>query len=86
MSQKEIISEFKQFLKSRRAWSKWVRNKKSSINEHESEFFMRNAHQPNMFIAAAFTWEDTPEGDDFWSDLDDQWTIRMSELEKQSKS
>lgn len=85
MNQKQIISEFKQFMKSCRAWSKWVRNKKSSINEQESKFLMRNARLPKVFMTAAFTWENAPEGDDFWSVLSIKWLNRLSELEKQSK-
>lgn len=86
MNQKQIISEFKQFLKSRRAWSKWVRNKKSLINEHESKSFMRNIHQPEKLIIRPFPWIKTPEGHEFWSDLNDQWQNRLTELEKSKQS
>ena len=87
MNQKQTIKDFKQFMKSRRAWSKWVRNytiwmRNFSLNEPCSSFLDRNEMKPMNFTGSAFLWDISPEGFAFWSDLDLQWFNSLAELEK----
>jgi len=69
----------KEFLKEKRALTKFrinyrtVRNKRMPKKEAE-EYLAENTRSVNA-IVAAFTWELTPEGNDYWLALDIAWTV-----------
>jgi hypothetical protein len=60
-------SEFEQFLRQRGAWDLFIKNLKRDVDT----FF--NENDPCDYICAAFNWERSPEGRNYWIDLQDEW-------------
>lgn len=64
--------QFINFLKENEAYENFIRNLElDSEYSCLDEFFNDNYHR--QWIGAAFTWEDIPEGADYWADLDFIW-------------
>lgn len=74
MKNKEITEKFIKFLKSKRAYSKFMKNFKvpfsnKSIEEH-IDLCLKGE---NTFIGSAFKWDKTKEGWIFWGSISNEW-------------
>lgn len=62
--------KFINFLKVNKAHEKFIKNLRnsrySSIDEFEDEEY-------DDWILNAFRWDKTPEGEEYWQELDDMW-------------
>ena len=65
---KELIA----FLKKHRVLTKFKKNLKKHGHYISLEYFCSVA-DPEVYIGGGFSWDNTEEGLDFWSDLDDKW-------------
>lgn len=66
--------EFFKFLKENDALEKYLSN--IDITESPSLFEMCT---PRSYISLAFTWDDTKERWDFWSDLHRKWLMYLED-------
>ena len=64
--------KFIEFLKTHKAHSRYVRNAKNS-NLTLDIITKTSKDTPQGWIARAFTWIKTPEGHDYWRNLDNYW-------------
>lgn len=60
--------KFIAFLKKNNCHEQFV---KGLMWDNIDQLFAQN--QPESYISAAFLWEETPEGLDFWLELDKKW-------------
>jgi len=65
------------FLKEKRALTKFRANyrmlrSKRMTKKQANDFIIQNANNSNV-IVQAFLWPDTPEGIDYWHQLDEDW-------------
>ena len=68
---KELIT----FLKKNRAYSKFMRNLtyKTIQDLNDAVVLAEEKGQYGNPIVAAFVWEDTPEGWEYWNDIEAKW-------------
>lgn len=67
-------SIFFAFLKQNKAYGSFKRNFSNSYYLHHGTFDLNNVN-PSFYLVCAFTWSSTPEGKDYWSLLDDKWSL-----------
>lgn len=70
------IEAFKTFLTEKNLYDEFIYNYDNQSEDEKEystveEFFSKT--DPYVFLLAAFTWTDTPEGGTHWSLLDDEW-------------
>ncbi len=69
-----IEKTFKAFLREKKALRLFDANFKSLRPErNKEEFFKENKDDPSMFSEGSFTWGDSLEGYDFWSEIHKEW-------------
>lgn len=82
---KIIIRDFIEFLEENNALEQYKANNQNceeSISEGENEMYLflnKYAGTPTRWIGNAFIWDNTPEGQDFWNELDRQWFERIKD-------
>ena len=70
MSKETTIKIFEKFLKKHRAFLKYKRN----LGKYQDfEEFLLDTEIVS-FISQSFTWRGSPEGFDYWKNLDAKWT------------
>jgi len=75
MTERETLKKtFDEFLKKHRVYGKYYQNIRTSnlTVEWMIENVIKN-NEEDMLISGAFGWLNTPEGDDFWSNIDYLW-------------
>lgn len=94
LTEDEILDlelEFINFLKSHEAYSRFETNHKLQYEDESVEDFLlrillveNNIIDTTKFIKDVlfygFIWMDTPEGHDYWKDLDSDWKILIQKL------
>lgn len=70
---KNLKKQFINFLKDNDAYSKFTSNLKLRNNGDFNNFIKSNKTNPVSWISLAFTWINTPEGEDFWLILNNNW-------------
>ena len=86
-AKKEIIKDFAKFLKENHAYVQYRSNIAQSINFNDFATHFCNGFNGKLLqrykkftistavnlINFAFTWANTPQGDTFWRELDNEW-------------
>jgi|LGOV01.1.fsa_nt_gb hypothetical protein len=67
----ETTQKFITFLKSKRLYSAYCRNRNTDCNKPVIECLNRCLSY--YMLSGAFTWSDTPEGHGFWGKIDSEW-------------
>lgn len=65
--------KFIEFLKTHKAHSGYVRNAKTDHNTTLDNIAKNWKNRPQNWIGCAFDWDKTPEGRDYWGNLDASW-------------
>lgn len=66
------MKKFIEFLEKNKAWEKFERNfnrQKKDVDTYKKDC----KEWKNYHLVGAFTWLDTPEGQDYWQKLHVQW-------------
>jgi len=63
--------EFIRFLKKKRMYSKFIKNYKKRGSQYDIQDVVFNP--PCKYIIRAFEWGETPEGLQFWWDVETEW-------------
>ena len=81
---KEIIEKFIKFLKKNRAYKKFINNLKNLNNDETTKDIDKYLPitGPHIYIWAAFTWDKSPEGNNYWHNLTDKWDEEISDHEE----
>ena len=66
---------FFNFLKKHKCKLRWENNYKKF--KAEEDLFLR---RPDTYIIMSFIWNRTPEGSDYWSELNAKWQKTLQEL------
>ena len=71
---------FIKFLKNKRLYSKFVRNfeERSTWTIIRFEKFV-TTRKPSEYVIKAFYWDETPQGHQFWWDVETEW---LKEIKK----
>lgn len=76
MNKEEIKKIFYRFLREESAFTFYFKNlSKDYEDESNEELYYMILHHPTELIKYAFTWRNTPQGQDFWERLHDEWKI-----------
>ena len=69
------VEEFNEWLKKKGIYEQFYKNMKEigkwSEEEIKNEYFDR--YHPTEWLTQAFNWKESPEGRDFWDDVETLW-------------
>ena len=65
-----MLDRLEVYLRRRRIWTMFVRE--SGLSRSDRRNFLLT-HEPRFYIRAAFTWEGSARGHDFWARVDEGW-------------
>ena len=71
--------KFRKFLSDNNCITEWYRNVQND-KHHTNLNYLFNKHPPTDFICCPFAWYATPEGVEFWINLEKKW---KEEIKKQ---
>lgn len=81
MKNKMITEKFIKFLKSKKVYSKFVKNYKADSPARTIKGFVDECLITNCkFIGGAFSWDKTPEGFGFWVEILNEWETIKNEI------
>ena len=72
-------AKFIEFLKARGSYDSFLLNLKNDHGAEFNKFIDRHVNRPNILIACAFDWENSPQGFFYWLKIDDQWKKELEE-------
>ena len=75
-----VIKEFIRFLMMHNAYGKYVFNYANASDYWKLIYHRGGAITPNKFFLRAFSWEKTPEGEDYWRNLNKMWGWKLLKL------
>lgn len=84
LEEKITPESFKDFLGSIR-WEKFVINLKKHREKDPEEFFEQWKSYPGEWINKSSKWSATPEGQEFWEDIHDEWRKMVRDYEEKHK-
>lgn len=71
-----VIKEFIRFLMTYDVYGRYVLNY-ANASDYWKQTYHREGDTPTRLLLRAFFWEKTPEGNAFWSDLNELWRNRL---------
>ena len=74
MEYKQAKRRFYSWLQKKGAYEQYKRNRHRTNNSPSVWGYRFHFNSPADFISFAFDWADTPEGDQFWSELHVKWS------------
>ena len=73
MEKRNQIKEFCRWLKENKIWIQYLRAFRSQNLPNPNLKKFIEEHQPVDFISCAFTWDNTPEGFNYWITIHFEW-------------
>lgn len=83
-NQPYLIKVFIRFLITHEAYEKFVFNYANVSNSWKNTYH-DEIGTPNLLLVRAFLWGNTPEGQDYWDNINDLWLKKQKEMEEQEK-
>ena len=78
LTNRQLIKEFNKFLRENNCASKFYVNRVKQKKESVSK--MLTKVKPILWADIAFTWKRTPQGHDYWGNIDLKWERRLKEI------
>ncbi len=66
-------SKLEKFLINRNLLEKFKHNLHNNYPPRVLRELLIHNYSPKFLIDAAFRWDETPEGEDFWNEVEDEW-------------
>lgn len=79
------LKVFKEFLHKNGCYRKFVDNLEPSDSEYKKyqNFEVKLKYsEPDDFIICSFVWSKTPQGSDYWNEINNKWLDKLEQIEK----